>query len=70
MRGDQLAREQGIFRAIEASPNGLTFSEIANRDGARAPYRREASQKPVPKTGMGFFAMGREPKPIDCLILF
>ena len=25
MRGDQLAQEWGIFRAFEASPNGLTI---------------------------------------------
>jgi hypothetical protein len=36
----------------------------------RGPHGREALQKPVPKTGMGFFGIGREPKPIDCLMLF
>jgi len=41
MRGDQLAREAGIFRAIEASPNGLTVAEIAEREetGIRTIYR-------------------------------
>ena len=31
MRGDQLARNWRIIRAIEASPNGLNAAEIANR---------------------------------------
>ena len=32
MRGDQLARQWRSIRAIEASPNGLTVTEIAQRD--------------------------------------
>jgi hypothetical protein len=41
MRGDQLARQWRVIRAIEASPNGLTVSEIANREetGIRTIYR-------------------------------
>jgi len=41
MQGDQLGRERGIFRAIEASPNGLTVTEIAQREetGIRTIYR-------------------------------
>jgi predicted DNA-binding transcriptional regulator YafY len=41
MRGDQLARERGIFRAFEASPNGLTGTEIAQREetGFRTIYQ-------------------------------
>ena len=41
MPGDHLARERGIFRAIEASPNGLTVTEIAQREetGIRTIYR-------------------------------
>jgi len=41
MRGDQLARDRGIFRAIEASSNGLTVTEIAQREetGIRTIYR-------------------------------
>ena len=41
MRGDQLARDWGIFRAIEASPNGLTVTEITGREetGIRTIYR-------------------------------
>ncbi len=41
MRGDQLARQWRIVRAIEASPNGLTVTEIAKREesGFRTIYR-------------------------------
>ncbi len=41
MRGDQLARQRRIIRAIEASPNGLTVTEIAEREetGFRTIYR-------------------------------
>ena len=41
MRGDQLARQWRIIRAIEASPNGLTVTEIAQREetGFRTIYR-------------------------------
>ena len=41
MRGDQLARQLRIIRAIEASPGGLTVAEIAKREetGIRTIYR-------------------------------
>jgi predicted DNA-binding transcriptional regulator YafY len=41
MRGDQLARQWRIIRAIEASPIGLTVNEIAEREetGIRTIYR-------------------------------
>ena len=41
MRGDQLARQWRIIRAIEASPNGLPVAEIAKREGTglRTIYR-------------------------------
>ena len=41
MRGDQLARQWRIIREIEASPTGLTVSEIAKREetGIRTIYR-------------------------------
>jgi hypothetical protein len=32
MRGDQLARQWRLIRAIEASPNGLTVAETAQRE--------------------------------------
>jgi predicted DNA-binding transcriptional regulator YafY len=32
MRGDQLARQWRIIRAIEADPNGLTVTAIAQRE--------------------------------------
>jgi len=40
MRGDQLARQWRVIRAIEASPNGLTVAEIAQREetGIRTIY--------------------------------
>jgi predicted DNA-binding transcriptional regulator YafY len=41
MRGDQLARQWRVIRAVEASPNGLTVAEIAKREetGIRTIYR-------------------------------
>ncbi len=41
MRGDQLARQWRVIRAIEASPNGLTVAEVAQREetGIRTIYR-------------------------------
>ena len=40
MRGDQLARQWRVIRAIGASPNGLTVAEIAKREdsGIRTIY--------------------------------
>jgi hypothetical protein len=35
MRGDQLARQWRVIRAIEASPNGLTVAEIAKWEETR-----------------------------------
>ena len=32
MRGDQLARQWRVARAIEASPNGLTVAELAKQE--------------------------------------
>jgi predicted DNA-binding transcriptional regulator YafY len=32
MRGNQLARQRRVIRAIEASPNGLTPAELAKRE--------------------------------------
>jgi hypothetical protein len=40
MRGDQLARQWRVIRAIEASPNGLTVAEIAVCDGHMALYEK------------------------------
>ena len=41
MRGDQVARQWRVIRAIESSPNGLTVAEIAKREetGIRTIYR-------------------------------
>ena len=49
MRGDQLARQWRIIRAIEASPNGLTVTEIAHREetGFRTVYRDLEALQPA-----------------------
>ncbi len=41
MRGDQLARQWRVIRAIEASANGLSVAELAEREetGIRTIYR-------------------------------
>ena len=48
MRGDQLYRQWRVIRAIEASPNGLTVDEIANREeiGLRTIYRDLGALQP------------------------
>ena len=38
MRGDQLSRQWRVIRAIEASPNGLTVAEIAQREETGDPH--------------------------------
>jgi len=61
MRGDQLARQWRVIRAIEASLKGLPAAEIAGLDGAQGSgQNRKPLQKPIPKVGMGFFVMGRQ----------
>ena len=47
MRGDQLARQWRVIRAIEASPGGLTVAEIAGREetGPRTLPGPELSRK-------------------------
>jgi predicted DNA-binding transcriptional regulator YafY len=49
MRGDQLARQWRIIRAIEASPSGLTVAEIAKREttGIRTIYRDLEALQPA-----------------------
>jgi transposase len=49
MRGDQLARQWRIIRAIETSPSGLTVSEIAKREetGIRTIYRDLEALQPA-----------------------
>jgi hypothetical protein len=48
MRGDQLARQWRVIRAIEASPDGLTVAEIAKREetGLRTIYRDLKALRP------------------------
>ena len=54
MRGDQLARQWRIIRGIGTSPNGLTVTEIAQREetGIRTIYRNlealQAANFPYP----------------------
>ena len=55
MRGDQLARQWRVRRAIEASPNGLMVAEIARPQGAHWLHGRETHEKPIPITGIGLF---------------
>ena len=40
MRGDQLARQWRVIRALEASLNGLTMEASAGYDGHMAPYEK------------------------------
>ena len=49
MRGDQLARQWRIIRAIESSPSGLTVAEIAKREetGIRTIYRDLEALQPA-----------------------
>jgi hypothetical protein len=66
MRGDQLARQWRVIRAIEASPNGLTVAEIAQREetGIRTIYRDlEAHHSP------GHAKAQRAPREIFRLLL-
>ncbi len=56
MRGDQLARQLQVTRAIEARPNGLSVTEMLHVMGKG--FYRKTLQKPVPRAGMGFFVMG------------
>ena len=45
MRGDQLARQWRVIRALEASPNELTAAEIAWPDGRLEPARKRSPSK-------------------------
>jgi hypothetical protein len=42
MRGDQLARQWRLTRAIEARPDGLAMAEIAACDGHMAPVDKKS----------------------------
>ena len=70
MRGGQLALESWAIRTIEASPSGVSVVELSGPMGPTVPPGREATQKPVPKNGIGFLVIGREPKTTDCWMLF
>jgi hypothetical protein len=57
MRGDQLARQWRVIRAIEASPNGLTVAENARLHEAQGIARKRSPSKAYSDNGMGFFVM-------------
>ncbi len=60
MRGDQLAREWPIIRAIEAIPNGLTAAETVRDDEVKKALQRRSPSKAYSKKWMGFFVLGIE----------
>ena len=62
MRGDQLARQWRVIRAIEASPNRLTMGEIARPDGSHGTKRKGSPSKAYSKSWDGLFCFGG-PKP-------
>jgi hypothetical protein len=47
MRGDQVARQWRVIRAIESRPNGLTVSEIAKQEETE--YGPSAATRKPPK---------------------
>jgi predicted DNA-binding transcriptional regulator YafY len=72
MRGDQLARQWRVIRAIEASSNGLTVAEIAKREetGIRTIYRdlealRNQCHAKAQSAPRGIFTL-----PLSFLIIF
>jgi hypothetical protein len=69
MRGDQLARQWRVIRAIEASPNGLTAAGIVRPDGAQGTARKRSPSRAYSNNWDGLFCY-EGPKPIVCLILF
>jgi len=45
MRGDQLVLQPRGFRALEASPEGLTMADVAMVDAAQGTARKESPAK-------------------------
>jgi hypothetical protein len=58
MRGDQLARQWRVIRAIEASPNGLTMAEIAVSDGHMGPIDEKCFKSLFQKLEWAFLLWG------------
>jgi len=58
-----------VIRAIEASPNGLTVTEIAMVDGGQGTAWKGSPSKAYSNNWDRLFCY-EEPKPRDCLILF
>jgi len=62
MRGDQLAFEMRVNRAIDASPNGLTGGEIFRPDGVQGTARKRSHSKACSKNWDGLFCYLKEAK--------
>jgi hypothetical protein len=60
MRGDQLARQSRVLRAIEARSKGLTLVEIARPDGAQRTVQKRSPSKAYSKSWDGLFRYGSE----------
>ena len=69
MRGDQLVRIWRVMRAIEASPNGLTVTEIAMVDGGQGTAWKGSPSKAYSNNWNRLFCY-EGPKPIVWLIIF
>ena len=58
MRGDQLARQWRVIRAIEASPNGLTAAEITVCNGHMARLNKKPLKSLFQKLEWAFLLWG------------
>ena len=58
MRGDPLARQSRVFRAIEARSKGLTLVEIARPDGIGDPAEEKPFKSLFQKLGWAFLFLG------------
>jgi hypothetical protein len=69
MRGDQLARQWRVTRAIEASPNELTAAEIARLVGVRETIWKRSALEACSKNWNGLFCYVG-PKPVVYQVFF
>ena len=60
MRGDQLARQWQVIRAVEASPKKLTVADIARPDEIRDPAEEKPLKSLLQKLGWTFLLWGSE----------
>ena len=58
MRGDQLARQWRVTRAMEARPDGLTMAEIAAGDGHMGPIDEKPFKSLFQKLEWAFLLLG------------